>query len=369
MKYFAGLDVSLQETAICIVDEDGIVIIEGKAASEPDDLVRWLAATGLTIERVGLEAGPLSPWLHAGLRGAGLPAICIETRRMKGATAAMAVKTDRNDARAIAHAMRVGWFTTVHVKTAESQELRLLLSNRRTLLEKRVAIDNEIRGTLKAFGLKLGKVTVAAFEARVLELLADRSRLLAMVKPMLAARAALRQQCEVLHRMVLKMVRANAICRRLLSVPGVGPIVALTYATGVDDPTRFAHARDLGPHFGLTPRKYASGEIDRNGSITKAWRRSGTRSPRSGCADLAHACSALVRTQSLGHGHRQATRAASRNRRRGAQAGDRHAPDLGRRHNIYLVTRDGCSVASCRDRISSALRNDVPWGRGSDDCA
>jgi transposase len=264
------LDVSLDETAICIVNEDGIIVTEGKAASEPDDLVRWLAATGLMITRIGLEAGPLSPWLHTGLRAAGLPAICIETRRMKGATAAMAVKTDRNDARAIAHAMRVGWFTAVHVKTAESQELRLLLSNRRTLLVKRVAIDNEIRGTLKAFGLKLGAVTVAAFEARVKELLADRSRLMAMVRPMLAARTALRQQCEVLHRMVLKTVRANAVCRRLLTVPGLGPIIALTYATGVDDPARFAHARDLGPHFGLTPRKYASGEIDRNGSITKA---------------------------------------------------------------------------------------------------
>ncbi len=189
---------------------------------------------------------------------------------MKGATAAMAVKTGRNDARAIAHAMRVGWFTAVHVKMVESQELRLLLNNRRTLLEKRVAIDNEIRGTLKAFGLKLGAVTVAAFEARVLELLAKRSRLLAMVRPMLTARAALRQQGEVLHRMVLKAVRASAVCRRLLSVRGVGPIVALTYATGVDDPSRFIHSRDLGPHFGLTPRKYASGEIDRSGSITKA---------------------------------------------------------------------------------------------------
>src|SRR5712691_6339060 len=122
-------------------------------------------------------SGPLSPWLYTGLCAAGLPAICIETRRMKGATAAMAVKTDRNDARAIAHAMRVGWFTVVHVKTAESQELRLLLNNRRTLLEKRVAIDNEIRGTLKAFGLKLGAISVAGFEARVLELLAEQPRL------------------------------------------------------------------------------------------------------------------------------------------------------------------------------------------------
>jgi transposase len=264
------LDVSLNETAICVVDEDGIVVTEGKAASEPDDLARWLAATGLTITRVGLEAGPLSPWLHTELRVAGLPAICIETRRMKGATAAMAVKTDRNDARAIAHAMRVGWFTAVHVKTAESQELRLLLNNRRTLLEKRVAIDNEIRGTLKAFGLKIGAVSVGGFPARVIELLRERSRLFAVVRPMLNVREALRQQCAVLHKMLLQSVRVSTVCRRLLSVPGVGPVVALTYATGIDVPERFAHSRDIGPHFGLVPRKYASGEIDRNGSITKA---------------------------------------------------------------------------------------------------
>jgi transposase len=157
-------------------------------------------ATGLTITRLRLEVGPLSPWLHTGLRAAGLPAICIETRRMKGATAAMAVKTDRNDARAIAQAMRVGWFTAVHVKTAESQELRLLLNNRRTLLEKRVAIDNEIRGTLKAFGFKIGRVGVAGFPARVTELLGERPRLFAMVRPMLTAREALRQQCAVLHK-------------------------------------------------------------------------------------------------------------------------------------------------------------------------
>lgn len=192
---------------------------------------------------------------------------------MKGATAAMAVKTDRNDARAIAQAMRVGWFTAVHVKTTESQELRLLLSNRRTLLEKRVAIDNEIRGTLKAFGFKIGAIGaigVVGFEARVIELLGERPRLFALVRPMLNAREALRQQCAVLHKMLLESVRASTVCRRLLSVPGVGPVVALTYVTGIDDPARFTHSRDVGPHFGLIPRKYASGEIDHNGSITKA---------------------------------------------------------------------------------------------------
>jgi transposase len=127
------------------------------------------------------------------------------------------------------------------------------------LLEKRVAIDNEIRGMLKAFGLKIGAVSVAGFPARVIELLRERSRLFAVVRPMLNVREALRQQGAVLHKRLLQSVRANTVCRRLLSVPGVGPVVALTYATGIDDPARFAHSRDIGPHLGLVPRKYASG--------------------------------------------------------------------------------------------------------------
>jgi transposase len=161
VTYFMGLDVSLEETAICVVDEVGEIFREGKTETEPEAISIWLKAVGVAVERLGLEAGPLSPWLSEGLQAAGLPAVCIEIRRMKGATAAMAVKTDRNDARAIAQAMRVGWFTAVHVKSAESQELRLLLTNRKTLLTSRVTLENEIRGTLKAFGLKVGRVSVS----------------------------------------------------------------------------------------------------------------------------------------------------------------------------------------------------------------
>lgn len=270
MAHFAGLDVSLDETSICIVDETGAIVREGKTPSDPSALVSWFAALKLTVERLGFEAGPLSPWLYEGLRTAGLPAICIETRRMRSATALMAVKTDSKDARVIAQAMRVGWFTAVHVKTAEAQELRLLLTNRKTLLQKRVAIDNEVRGTLKAFGLKLGKVSQATFEKRVLELLADQERLLAMVRPMLVAREALHRQYAVLHRMVLDAVRSSVICRQLMTVPGVGPVIALAYVTAVDDPGRFARSRNVGAHFGLTPRRYASGEIDRSGAISKS---------------------------------------------------------------------------------------------------
>ncbi len=270
MKYYAGLDVSLDETALCVVNEEGVIVREGKAESDPTALANWLSDGGVDVARVGLEAGPLSPWLYEGLRMAGLPAVCVETRSMKGATAAMAVKTDRNDARAIAQAIRVGWYTAVHVKTAESQELRLLLTNRKTLQAAQLTLDNEIRGTLKAFGLKVGAVTTAGFEGRVIELVADRPRLLAMVRPMLFARDALRQQFAALHRMVLQATRAHAACRRLMTVPGVGPVVALTYATALDAPERFTRSRDVGAHFGLTPRKYASGEIDRNGAISKS---------------------------------------------------------------------------------------------------
>ena len=270
MKYFVGLDVSLEETSICVVDDSGAIVREGKAETDPGAIETWLVALNTAFERVGLEAGPLSPWLWEGLRAAGLPAVCIETRRMKGATAAMAVKTDRNDARAIAQAMRVGWFTAVHVKITESQELRLLLTNRKTLLTSRIALENEIRGTLKAFGLKLGQVSAAAFEGRAIELTGDHPRLQAIVRPMLAARAALQRQFEELHVMVLKVVKSNDVCRRLLSVPGVGPVTALAFATAIDDPTRFIRSRNVAAHFGLTPRKYASGEIDRNGRISKS---------------------------------------------------------------------------------------------------
>jgi transposase len=131
VRYFAGLDVSLEETSICVVDEDGSVVREARVGSDPASIVSWFMQAGLAVCRLGLEAGPLSPWLHQGLVAAGLPAICIETRRMRSATQLMAVKTDRVDARAIAQAMRVGWYTVVHVKSAVAQELRVLLRNRK----------------------------------------------------------------------------------------------------------------------------------------------------------------------------------------------------------------------------------------------
>jgi transposase len=245
MKYFAGLDVSLEETSICIVDGEGVIVAERKVASEPRAIAKALRATDLAFERVGLEAGPLSPWLHGGLHAEGFAAICIETRRMKAALRAMRNKTDRNDARGIAQVMRTGWFRFVHVKSPESQELR------------------------KAFGLKVGKVSRGRFAMRVGALLADHPRLRAATKPMLKARAALMAEFDQLHRMVLEAVRGDPLCGRLMTVPGVGPITALAFKTGVDVPERFAKSKTVGAHFGLTPRKFNSGEIDYSGRISK----------------------------------------------------------------------------------------------------
>jgi len=270
MEYFAGLDVSLEETAICVVDGDGRTAGEARVASEASAIATWFEATRLRPARLGLEAGPLAPWLQLGLEERGLPAVCIETRRMRSATLLMAVKTDRGDARAIAHAMRAGWYTAVHVKSMPSQELRLLLRNRKTLLEQRVRLDNVIRGTLKAFGIKLGRVSEARFADRVVALLEEhRPGLLDFVQPLLAVRLTLRRSYQALHRLVLRAVRDNPLCRRFMTVPGVGAVVALSVMTGIDDPRRFSRGRKVGVHFGLTPRKYASGEVDRNGAISR----------------------------------------------------------------------------------------------------
>ncbi|WP_442207290.1 IS110 family transposase [Rhizobium sp. YAF28] len=215
--------VSLAETAICVLDEDGIIVREGTAPSHPEDIAAWLGKLDVDFSRVGLEAGSTASWLYNGLKSRGLNAICINPRRLRAMTKTMPIKNDRNDARAIASCMRVGWVSIVHVKSDESQEIRMLLTNRPTLQTKQIDIENEIRGTLRGFGIKLaGRITGGPFEARVLEAIENLPRLGAMIKPMLIARAALRQQCAVLHKMLLETVRKDRTCRRLMTIPGGG---------------------------------------------------------------------------------------------------------------------------------------------------
>jgi transposase len=270
MTLYAGLDVSLQQTSICIIDEEGRVIRELKVSSDAETICSALKGYGDRLRRIGLEAGPLSQHLYSAMAEAGLPAICVEVRHMARVLRAQtANKTDRNDARGIAQMMRVGMFKVVHVKTKRSQRLKVLLTVRKVLKSKLLDIEADLRGVLKNFGLKLGKVTVHDFETRVRELASFDEFVAVVVDPALAARRALRQQYDRLHRMLLDVVRQDVVCRRLMTMPGIGPVVALNYRVAIDIPNRFAKSRTVGAHIGLTPKRYQSGEVDWNGRISK----------------------------------------------------------------------------------------------------
>ena len=269
MDHFGGLDVSVKETSVCIVDETGKIVREVRVVSEPDALLAVLTDPAYRLKRIGLEAGPLSQWLFSALAEAGLPVICVETRHMRAALKAQINKTDRNDARGIAQMMRAGLYRPVHVKTLRSQKLRMLLTHRKLLQSKAIAIENDLRATLRNFGLKVGMVGAAKFEARIKELVENIPDLGILVEPLLIVRRALREQFAMLHRRLLAVVRDDEVCRRLMTVPGVGPVVALTYRVTVDVPARFRNSKAVGAVFGLTPSKYQSGETDRTGAISR----------------------------------------------------------------------------------------------------
>src|SRR5215203_1988091 len=269
MEHFAGLDVSVKATSVCIVDDTGRIVREVKIASEPDALLQELTNPAYHFKRVGLEAGPLSQWLFSALAEAGLPVICVETRHMRAVLKAQINKTDRNDARGIAQMMRVGLYRPVHVKTLRSQKLRMLLTHRKLLQSKAIAIENDLRATLRNFGLKVGMVGTVKFEARIKELVENLPDLAILVEPLLTVRRVLREQITVLHRRLLAIVRDDDVCRRLMTVPGVGPVVALTYRATVDVPARFRKSKAVGAVFGLTCARYQSGEIDWSGRISR----------------------------------------------------------------------------------------------------
>src|ERR1041385_2309532 len=245
MDYFAGLDVSVKDTSVCIVDSTGKIIREAKVPSEPDALLPVLRNPVYRFKRIGLEAGPLSQWLFSALGEANLPVICVETRHMRAVLKAQINKTDRNDARGIAQMMRVGLYRPVHVKTLRSQKLRMLLTHRKLLQSKAIAIENDLRGTLCNFGLKVGIAGRAKFEARIKELVEDVPDLEVLVEPLLVVRRVLREQIAVLHRRLLTIVRDDEVCRRLMTTPGVGPVVALTYRATVDVQARFRKSNVL----------------------------------------------------------------------------------------------------------------------------
>src|SRR5438105_3559499 len=266
MDYFAGLDVSVKDTSVCIVDDTGRIVREVRVTSEPDALLTVLRNPTYRFKRIGLEAGPLSQWLFSALGEANLPVICVETRHMRAVLKAQINKTDRNDARGIAQMMRVGLYRPVHVKTLRSQKLRMLLTHRKLLQSKAIAIENDLRGTLRNFGLKVGIVGRTKFEARDKELIEDVPDLAVLVEPLLIVRRLVREQIAVVHRRLLTIVRDDEVCRRLMTTPGVGPVVALTYRATVDVPAGLREFKAVGAGLGFTPSRDQSGEINRTGA-------------------------------------------------------------------------------------------------------
>lgn len=271
MDAFIGFDISLQTTHICVVDDEGRMFVEGTAASEVEAIGRWLDdhCSAWTVKRIVFETGQLSTHFYHGLRSS-WPVICIDARHAHGTLKAQRIKTDKNDARGLAQIARTGWYKAVHVKSDEGQALRSLVAGRKQLVVLRLSMENHIRGTLKTFGIKLGVVTAVAFAAKVQAAIAQKdARLQSAMTALLEARNSLLEQQRMLDKQCAVIARNDGVCKRLMTIPGVGTITALTYRAEIDDPLRFRKSRDVGVHLGLTPKRYASGEIDRSGGISK----------------------------------------------------------------------------------------------------
>jgi transposase len=269
MDHYAGIDVSLEYSSVCVVDTTGEIVCEAKVLSEPAALIAWFVSVRLKLVRIGLEAGPQSQWLYAALQGAGLAIELLETRHVRNALKTMPVKTDRKDARGIAELMRLGWHRPVHCKSMAAQETRALLTARDLVQSKLHDVEMSLRGTLRGFGLKVGKTTPRRFEARILELVAGHPSLEVIAKALLAVRAVMLREFNAFEKRVRATARTDTRARLLMSVPGVGAIVALTFVSAIDDPARFKSSKSVGAHFGLTPKKYQSGETDITGRISK----------------------------------------------------------------------------------------------------
>ena len=269
MDSYVGLDVSLREVSACVVDEAGTIQFERTLAADPDVIAAWVHAQAPTVRRVGLESGPTSAWLWRELAKRGLPVICIDARHAKAALSMQINKSDRNDAAGIARIMQTGWYREVQVKSPHSHAIRGLLNSRSLLVKVQRDLENQVRGLLKSAGLIVGRAKDGVFSARTKQLLAAHIDLAAIALPLLEAREAIHQQLVQLERRVRQLAKEHRQTSAFMTVPGIGPMTALAFLATVDDPTRFRRARAVGAYVGLTPRRYASGEVDWTGRISK----------------------------------------------------------------------------------------------------
>ena len=269
MEYYVGLDVSLKQTSICVVNQAGSIVREGVVNSDPELIAAFVKSKAPGSVRIGLETGPTTTWLWTELKRLGLPVICNDARHAKAVLKMQINKSDRNDAAGIARIMQTGWFKEVRVKGIDSHLTKALLVSRALLVKIKRDLENQIRGLLKNLGLIIGRAKSNVFTLRAEELIEDRPELGAVIRPLLAARKTIEEQVANLDRKVLKLARNDVEVRRLMTVPGVGPVTALCFKATIDDPTRFRRSRSVGAYIGLTSRRHASGEVDWSGRISK----------------------------------------------------------------------------------------------------
>lgn len=270
MNHYVGLDISMKETFICILNELGESVLETVCPSEPEDIFKVIDNQGIKVEKVGLETGCLTFWIAKALQKLGLPAICIESRQMATIISLKNNKTDKNDARCIAEVMRGNLYSQVHIKNQKSIEIGTLLSSRRKLVNSRTGIKNVIRGNLKAFGIRLGKSSHLNFVETVEKAMNKcSSMVLLAIRALLEVYKSLLEQINHLEKYIQEICKTNTIVQLLKTIPGVGNITALTFFSSIDDPHRFKDPRDVGAYLGLTPKQYSSGETTIQGRISK----------------------------------------------------------------------------------------------------
>jgi transposase len=263
MTMFAGLDVGFKRTAVCVLDSSGRTVWRGVVDTHPQAIGMALDRWREELEKVGLETGSMSPWLARGLRGFGFPVVCMDARRAADAIKSRRVKSDKADAFALAEMLRTGWYSAVHVKSEESHRLKALLGARDQLVRAKRALGNQVRGLLRPFGIRLpSRQGTKKFAAAAYQTVAHDAMLSASVTALMEALAAIEGQLARLDDQLKELARRSPVCWRLMSVPGVGPIVALSFMAAIEDVERFARMRDIGVYLGLTPKRYQSGETD-----------------------------------------------------------------------------------------------------------
>ena len=269
MTQYVGLDVSMKETKLHVLDEAGKRVWRGRCASEPAAIAAAIRRYAPAAVRVGLETGPLTTWLWTELTAEGLPMVCLDARHAKKALDMKVNKTDANDAEGLAHLVRAGWYREVRVKGRGAMLTKALLGARSHLLSISLSLENQIRGLLKTFGRIVPKGAGGLFEKNVRALITDDAEIAAVIMPLVQARQMTRSKCAALDRRLIAAVRGNATYRILMTMPGIGPITAVAYVAALERPDTFKRSRAVGAWLGLTPRRFQSGEIDYDGHISR----------------------------------------------------------------------------------------------------